>query len=303
MASGTPAGTGAGNGRRQVEARRALVEEHEGGVGRGGGVDGALEQRVVDDQAGVPVEIGVVDQLLHALEQLLALEQLMIGSDDDGGHDAAVGCGDAARHGERQRCRLEVADGDEDALAELALWPRGASTRVTSREPTSVATMTLTRISTSTALTTDVLNRPIWKPTVVAASVAAACGVVRANTTPDCGRRTPSSGRVSSAAIALPPMHATMNSAASPSVSAREHHGRVEQQADRHEEHRDEQRRAEEVDPVHERALVRHEAVHREPGEERADDALDAERLGHVRPPGTTRPRSRSAPCARRRAG
>ena len=53
--------------------------------------------------------------------------------------------------------------------------------------------------------------------------------------------------------------------------------------ADRHEEHRDQQGRAEELDALHELALVGHQAVERQPAEERADDALDADDLGDDR--------------------
>ena len=58
----------------------------------------------------------------------------------------------------------------------------GRGTRPFARSITVVATTIETRITTSTALTTDSPNSPIWKPTMVAASVAAACGVVSANT-------------------------------------------------------------------------------------------------------------------------
>ena len=85
---------------------------------------------------------------------------------------------------------------------------------------TVVASTMLTRISTSTALTTDSPKSPMLKPTMVAASVAAACGVERANTTADCGGEKPSSGRIRKAAISLPPTQARMKTPARPSVSA-----------------------------------------------------------------------------------
>ena len=81
--------------------------------------------------------------------------------------------------------------------------------------------MMLTRISTSTAFTTVVLNSPIWKPTVVAARVAAACGVVSTNISPVSDLDTLNAAPASTEPSALPPTQATMKRAANFIVSSR----------------------------------------------------------------------------------
>ena len=92
--------------------------------------------------------------------------------------------------------------------------------RFTKMGTSSVDVMMLTRISTSTALTTAVLKSPISNPTVVAARVAAACGVLTAHISPASSRDTLRATWANTAASALPPMHATTKNTANFRVSS-----------------------------------------------------------------------------------
>jgi len=81
------------------------------------------------------------------------------------------------------------------------------------------ATISEMTMSTSTALTTVSLSSPSSNPTTVVARVAAACGLVSANTVPASAHVNRNRGRVRAAAIALPPRQAATRAAATPRVS------------------------------------------------------------------------------------
>ena len=128
------------------------------------------------------------------------------------------------------------------------------------------------------ALTADVSNSPSRSPTNVAASVAAAWETESEKTTPSSSQvRWKAGPGDQHAAIVLPPIAPTMNTTARPSVVGDDELRRVDDRAHRDEEDRDQQRRAEELDVLHDLALVRHQPVDGEAGEEGADDRLDAD--------------------------
>ena len=124
-----------------------------------------------------------------------------------------------------------------------------------------------------------VSKRPSFAPTSVVASVAAACD-------PDSPDITPTSGHVN--LKVAPRDHRRQRLAAQ--HREREHQRdaqrlridqdlRLQQHPDRDEEDRDEQRRAHELQPLHQRALLGDGAVQPEAGEERAHDRVDPGRL------------------------
>ena len=155
----------------------------------------------------------------------------------------------------------------------------GGAIRAAARVASTDEVNRLNTMTTTTAFTTSSPNSPTEAPTVVAARVAAACDSDREKVTSTCGPAEPADppDRQRRAALAEHERDREHDRQL-PRPRVREHR-RVDQQADRHEERRDEQRPAEELHAVHQRAAVGHEAVEREPGEERPDDALDAAQL------------------------
>jgi hypothetical protein len=142
---------------------------------------------VVDQQPRRRVDPGGEARRLHLGEQRLERLGLSPRGRQQGLDDAAVGGRDPRRQPERQRRLRRVGEDDEDARADPLSDAVRGRTLATERSTSSVPATIETRIRTSAALTTDWSKRPMLKPTIVAARVAAACGTVSPSINVACG--------------------------------------------------------------------------------------------------------------------
>ena len=143
------------------------------------------------------------------------------------------------------------------------------------------ASTRLTTTTIITALTVDDVNSPICRPTKVAASVAAAWATDSPNTTPDLGVLNPNSGLHSTAASSLPPTQATTNTPASPSVpGSTSTCGSITVPIDTRNVGMSSDEPKNSMRSMNSPSLGTM-PVEGQPAEEGADDALDADDLGH----------------------